>query len=206
MAENLGKSKIAILAVGLVCVLALLVNHLAKAKPAPARDNQDNLARPQQVKEIAGYQNWTKVNAVPQLMPKPLAIACVIWRAPGGVIVNGETNPHREKYLTVYVNDVGQKAMLREKNPKFPVGSVIVKEKLPAKDSQTPELLTVMIKQEKGFNPTNGDWEYMVVDGTGTRLEGRGDLQNCQSCHLANKKTDYIFRTYLPIEAERQLR
>lgn len=200
------KSKIAVLAVGLFCVIALLVNHLAKARPAGALDTADNLAAPVQVTEIAGYQNWTKVNAVPQAMPKALDIACVIWRAPGGVIVNGETNPHREKYITVYVNDVGQTAMLKEKNPSFPVGSVIVKEKLTAKDSQTPVLLTVMIKQKKGYNPTNGDWEYMVVDGTGTKLEGRGTLQNCQSCHLANKKTDYIFRTYLPIEAERKLK
>jgi len=35
-----------------------------------------------------------------------------------------------------------------------------------------------------------------VVDGTGAKIEGRGDLQNCQACHFANKETDYVFRTY----------
>jgi hypothetical protein len=206
MVKDFKKSKIVILAVGIVCALALLVNHLAASLPATARETKDNLAAPRQVKEIAGYRNWTKVNSVPQLMPERVAADCYLWTAPGGVVVNGETNPHREKYLTVYVNDVGRKAMLKEKNPKFPVGSVIVKEKLPARDSQSPELLTVMIKQTKGFNPMNGDWEYMVVDGTGTKMEGRGNLQNCQACHLANKKTDYIFRTYLSAESARLLK
>lgn len=96
--------------------------------------------------------------------------------------------------------------MLSQKSPRFPEGSIIVKEKLPARDSQAPELLTVMIKQKRGYNPTRGDWEYMVVDGAGTRIEGRGKLQNCQSCHIANKKTDYVFRTYLTEDMRNKLK
>jgi hypothetical protein len=205
--KSFKKTRITILAVGLICALALLVNHLSSAgQPASARDTKDQLTVPVQLAEIAGYKKWTKVNAVPQLMPERVAAACYLWMAPGGVVVDGDTNPHRDTYFTVYVNDAGQKAMLKQKNPVFPKGSVIVKEKLPAKDSQSPQLLTVMIKQKKGFNPANGDWEYMVVDGTGTTLQGRGLLQNCQACHLANKKTDYIFRTYLAGEVARRLK
>jgi hypothetical protein len=96
--------------------------------------------------------------------------------------------------------------MLRQKNPQFPVGSIIVKEKLTDKESGAPELLTVMIKREEGFNRTSGDWEYMVLDGAGTKIEGRGQLQNCQACHLANQKTDYIFRTYLPADLRKGLK
>ncbi len=122
--------------------------------------------------------------------------------SPSGVDIYGKRNPHQDKFITVYVNDAGRRAMLSQKKPKFPVGSVIVKEKLPAVDSQSPELLTVMIKQRKGFNPAGGDWEYMVLDGTGTKIEGRGRLENCQACHLANQKTDYVFRSYLDREVE----
>ncbi len=198
MVKNFEKSKIAVLAIGLVCALAFLLNHLATGANTSDLGNENNLSTSKQVKEIEGYKNWAKVNSVPQLMPERVAAACYMWMSPKGVIVDGESNPHRDKYFTVYVNVIGRKAMLTRKHPIFPVGSVIVKEKLTAKDSQAPELLTVMIKQKQGFSPASGDWEYMVVDGTGTKLEGRGNLQNCHACHIANQKTDYIFRTYLP--------
>jgi hypothetical protein len=198
MIKNSGKIKIAIVTIWLVCALAFLISHLATGATPSVQDNQNHLAGGKMVKEIEGYKQWAIVNPMPELMPERVAAACAIWLSPAGVIVDGESNPHRDKYFTVYINDVGRQAMLGQKNPKFPVGSVIVKEKLTAKDSKEPELLTVMIKQKKGFNRESGDWEYMVVDGTGTKVEGRGNLQNCQSCHLANRKTDYIFRTYLP--------
>lgn len=95
--------------------------------------------------------------------------------------------------------------MLERKAPSFPAGSVIVKEKLPSRDSDTPELLTVMIKKGKGFNPASGDWEYMVVDGSGSKVLAQGKLENCQSCHTAKPATDYVFRTYLSDEAVNKL-
>lgn len=206
MLKNFEKSKIAVLAVGLVCALAFLINHLATGATSSLRGDENNLATSKPVKEIEGYKNWTKVNSVPQLMPERVAWSCALWSAGKGVIIDGPANPHRDKYFTVYVNEVGRRAMLNQKQPKFPEGSVIVKEKLPAQDSQTPELLTVMIKQKPGFNPASGDWEYMVVDGTGTKVEGRGNLQNCQSCHVGYQKNDYIFRTYLPYDVKSKLK
>jgi hypothetical protein len=155
------------------------------------------------VKEIAGYRNWARVNAEPQLMPDQVSLLCA---APFPAKADDPANPHRHKYITVYVNDTGRKAMLEQKNPAFPEGSVIVKEKLSEKSSPTPELLTVMIKRGKDFNPTSGDWEYMVVDGTGTKMQAQGKLENCQSCHSAKPDTDYVFRTYLPGTMRRKLK
>lgn len=182
------KFKFVILAVWLLCALVFFINLWARNESSSAQTKN------KQVKEIEGYKNWTKVNQAPQLMPENIAQSCALRVPP---IVDDENNPHRDTYFTVYVNEIGRAAMLEQKIPQFPEGSVIVKEKLPDEKSQTPELLTVMIKQKKGYNPETGDWEYMVVDGTGTKVEGRGNLQNCQSCHIANRKSDYIFRTYL---------
>lgn len=152
------------------------------------------------VKEIAGYRGWFKVNPTPEVMQARTAVLCA---APGGVAKTfGPTNPHHEKYITVYVNDVGRKAMMEQAKPSFPEGSVIVKEKLPNKSSETPELLTVMIKRGQGFNNESGDWEYMVVDGSGTKVEAQGKLENCQGCHQANQQMDYVFRTYLPYDVK----
>ena len=153
---------------------------------------------PDAMKAIAGYRKWTKVNPKPDFMEPQTAALCAAVLPPTGADVNGATNPHLRKYITVYVNESGRQAMMERAKPKFPQGSVIVKEKLSEPSSQTPELLTVMIKREKGFNPESGDWEYAVFDGTGSKLEARGKLENCQGCHLAKSRTDYIFRTYLP--------
>lgn len=195
MGLNFQKCKTGIVTACLVCMPAfvLLYPRSIVTSAPTGSDSSGNL-----LKEIKDYRNWTKVNSTPQLMLGRVAADCAIQLSPTGIDVDGTRNPHLNKYFTVYVNEVGRKAMLDQKHPQFPAGSVIVKEKLSARDSQKPELLTVMIKQQKGFNPESGDWEYMVVDGSGTKMAGRGNLQNCQSCHVARPHTDYVFRTYLP--------
>jgi hypothetical protein len=47
----------------------------------------------------------------------------------------------------------------------------------------TPELLTAMVKREKGYNPSCYDWEFLVLDGKAERILERGKLVRCQSCH-----------------------
>lgn len=200
---NYRTTRIAVGVVGIIGVLAFFIAYLAKGPGSAAESN--SLSPSNQVKEIDGYKTWTKVNSTPLLMPARVAMACAV-DVRLGYGVDGQGNPHRDKFLTVYVNDLGRRAMLTEKYPKFPVGSTIVKEKLPTVDSQALELLTVMIKQQKGFNPATGDWEYMVVDGAGLKIEARGKLDNCQGCHLKHPKTDYVFRTYLPAEVESKLK
>ena len=197
-----------IIAVPALCLLILVIGSGSRFlagsfSSAPARSGNP-IGEP--VKEIADYRNWTKVNDQPQLMQLQTAQLCAALLPPDLKNVNGPNNPHREKYISVYVNAKGREAMFEKLKPTFPEGSVIVKEKLPNKSSDTPELLTVMIKRSKGFNTVTGDWEYMVVDGGGTKVEKRGRLENCQSCHLATPGTDYIFRTYLSIDVRSKLK
>lgn len=184
-----------------ISALSLLVGVAALATYFLTRSSSLASARPltdNSVKEIAGYRAWFKVNRTPEVMQARTALLCA---APAALNpVYSSANPHHEKYITVYVNDVGRTAMMEQAKPSFPEGSVIVKEKLPEKSSQTPELLTVMIKRAKGFNNESGDWEYMVTDGSGTKVEAQGKLENCQGCHLANRGKDYVFRTYLPYD------
>jgi Cytochrome P460 len=183
-------------------ILVLAASHLLSEAFTPAAHHAVPKVAP--VKEIAGYRNWQKVNPEPQIMHARTAQLCAPI-LPVRANVDGPTNPHKEKYISVYVNEIGRSAMMEKLKPSFPKGSVIVKEKLPEISSQNPELLTVMIKRSKGFNPVTGDWEYMVVDGTGTKVEARGKLENCQGCHLAQPQTDFIFRTYLSADARNKL-
>ena len=172
-------------------------------KLAPSsRAAQAALINPALVDEIKDYRTWTRVNPRPVDMDAAVAAMCAAPTGPQ----SASKNPHLHKFITVYVNEIGRRAMMEERVPNFPQGSVIVKEKLAAQDSTTPELLTVMIKRERGFNPQSGDWEYMVVNGDGTQVQARGRLANCQACHLMNKETDYINRSYLPREVAKDLR
>lgn len=200
MLMNTRRFKIIFLGVFLLLMAGLAGVYFFQSRKLPGEERVSA-----KVPEIEGYRNWKKVNSVPQLMPDRVAMSCAIMTSPetGERLQRG---PHAGVYFTVYVNSTGQKAMLEDKTPDFPEGTVIVKEKLPSKDSAAPELLTVMIKREKGYQERSGDWEYMVTDGTGTKVQGRGMIENCQACHVREKKTDYIFRTYLDEAAKKSLK
>jgi len=81
--------------------------------------------------------------------------------------------------------------------PKFPVGSIIVREKLIFADAADPELVTVMVKREKGFSPKTGDWEYLVIDGNLGKISKREKVGSCSQCHANAAQTDFVFKNYL---------
>ena len=154
---------------------------------------------------VVDYKTWVKVT--PKLHEIHSYTYALCRGASPEDLEKERTNPHLTvtdmaslnipKYIMVYVNKLGSRAMLHDKKPDFPVGSVIVKEKHPNPKSATPELLTVMRKREKGFNPTHGDWEYLVLDGAAKKITSSGKLQNCQKCHERWKSTDFVSREYL---------
>ena len=156
---------------------------------------------------VKDYKNWTKVSKNNSRMDSVTAVACaaIIREIPikGSDI---EKSPHHNKYINVYINAIGKSEMLTKKKPKFPVGTVIVKEKLDSPNSQTPELLTVMVKRKKGFNPKIGDWEFMTLDGEAKTITSRGKLESCQACHLEYKRNDYVTRIYLSDEIKQKLK
>lgn len=153
--------------------------------------------------EIAGYKKWTKVNDKPMLMASSVSTLCANPTQAQNEMES--KNPHTDKFINVFVNSIGKDEMMTKKHPQFPERTVIVKEKLPSSDNTSPELLTVMIKREKGFNPENGDWEYMTLNGEATQITARGKLESCQTCHAADKLNDYVSRRYLPNEVWKKL-
>jgi hypothetical protein len=151
--------------------------------------------------EILKYRTWTAVNAKPEKLDWVVAAACA------DVTSRPDDTPHSDKYIRVYVNDVGRDAMLKAKNPKFPVGTIVIKEKLPEKQSQTPEFFTIMLKREAGYDPGAGDWQYLIMGAAKAKLEKPADIDSCQSCHSAwAVKSDFISRAYLSPQQNQQLR
>lgn len=186
---------LALLVVGSAAAGFALSGTTPKAETISPRTEE---TKPAQVNEINGYRAWTLVNPQPVYISSVVNLLC---RAPTAANRADEANnPHMRKLISVYVNDVGRQAMMTERNPKFPIGAVIVKEKLLPDKKDAPELLTVMVKREHGYNPASGDWEYMVVNGAGTKIEARGKLENCQACHVSVKDSGFVYRSYAPDE------
>ena len=152
------------------------------------------------VGEVAGYNKWIKVNDKAQVMDYLVGSACQGRFDPNQDYPETKSdskNPHSGKYINVYVNSTGQDEMLTKKYPKFPQGTIVVKEKLSSPDSKTPELLTVMIKREEAYNAEVGDWEFLTFNGQATKVTSRGKLENCQACHLGYPSQDFVTRTAL---------
>jgi hypothetical protein len=151
-------------------------------------------------KDFGNYKTWTRVNAKPLKMEAFISRLCA---APSQIRNN---SPHEDKFIVVYVNEIGQSAMMRQRNPQFPQGSIIIKEKLASADSISPELLTAMIKREKGFNPAGNDWEFFASGGDAKSVQAQGKLDNCIACHSAKRSSDFVFRNYLSNDVQMKLK
>ena len=81
---------------------------------------------------------------------------------------------------------------------KFPRGSIIVREKLSTPTAASPDVLVVMVKREKNFNPKANDWEFLTVSGDIKKVEKREKEGKCQQCHASEAKNDFVFRYPVP--------
>jgi len=174
----------------------------APAAPKPPGENRDWLSF-----IAAREKTMTRVTDKPLSMDLQVAARC---RAPLPKDLP-EDNPHRGHYVHVYVTP-GDEKKIRTGEGTYPVGTLIVKEKLPgifaqsAKDPKAvtadnlplhdPELFTVMLKREAGYHPECGDWEFMVVSGDMKQVLARGKLDSCVECHQQYKQTDYVTQLY----------
>lgn len=96
----------------------------------------------------------------------------------------------------VYANDLARKEFSRF-IPKFPIGSIIVREKRAKADSESPQIVIAMVKREKGFSKKTNDWEFFTFNGADLKLQKRETKSDCAKCHSQAKETDFVFKTYL---------
>ena len=99
---------------------------------------------------------------------------------------------HDSTFGVVYANDLAREALSNDGRTKFPVGSIIVREKLARADATQPELVAVMIKRAPGFNPAGGDWEFITADGTLTKVRERQKKGSCLNCHSSQADRDFV--------------
>jgi hypothetical protein len=143
---------------------------------------------------IEKYRTWKLVNTKRFQVPDKVALMCRMVTPDEAKRISG---PHDGKFISVYVNPKGQKAMGQLAKATFPAGTVIVKEKYKDEAGGQPELMTVMVKQKPGYNKAAGDWQYAVLDGATAKTLEIGKLDRCAKCHEQKKHSDYVFGNYL---------
>lgn len=119
------------------------------------------------------------------------------------------TDAHKDSansFGVVYANELARHALMDEKKPRFPVGSIVIREKLSQAEDARPLVLVAMVKHGQGFNPKANDWEFLVIDGNASTIQRREKTGDCLACHKEQKKTDFVFRYYLPEDVRRAQR
>ena len=140
---------------------------------------------------------WTQVNSEAYYISSQLDLLCAMPTA-ADYSRDRKKNPHSATFITVFVNPLARSAMFQKESPVFPQGSVIVKQKNGRyADRNTTILYTIMRKREPGYNPSVGDWEFSVVKADGSTVEASGKIENCQSCHINQTTSDFVFRSYV---------
>jgi|GEM_PF-779470 len=199
----------------LVAGLAVVMVAAAMASPQPQSVNGQSFRF--DAAKLKDRALWTQVNEQPYRILSAIDLLCSVTRE--SYELARKQNPHVAAYITVYVNQIGRAAMFSTQptKTKFPVGSIIVKEKQRSpeemhirgmlqpskekreKDSENlgPYFYTLMIKREPGYNPAAGDWEFAVAPGKEAQIEARGKLENCRACHVEKRDQDFVFRSYL---------
>jgi len=136
---------------------------------------------------IATSQGTTRI-----WFPAPGAISSSLASSRKGDVT------HTTAFGFAYVNDIARESMSGKRTTNFPTGSIIVREKLLTLTATSPDLLVVMLKREKGFNPKANDWEFLTVSGDMKKIEKREKEGKCLACHASEASKDFVFRYPAP--------
>jgi len=107
-----------------------------------------------------------------------------------------------EEYVRVYLEDEDEDDVDISFQP-YSEGTIFLKEGYLAKDGRpgAPSSLTIMIKREPGYDPNNGDWEYIQSAVKGQiAMQGKFDdpviHKVCSDCHSNMAERDYVFSSF----------
>lgn len=137
------------------------------------------------------YRDFTRLTKRPHRVAPLTATLCTI---PSRAVVEREkqmTGLHYWASVHVYASPAAMPAVTNGLRA-FPVGSVIVKEKLT--DDGKVSGVGGMIKRIAGYDASNGDWEYFYYGRPGEFSSGR--LPSCVECHRAAKTNDYVYSVW----------
>lgn len=131
------------------------------------------------------YKDFTRMTKKPTPVNPTLAMLCRGLSKEEIESIKKEKGPHALTYIHMYMNDLAAKAFTKEPY-KFPVGSIIVKDK-----SGDDDGVGGMVKRKPGYDSKHGDWEYFYFTKPDKIKSGK--IQSCVKCHSLRSNTDYVY-------------
>ena len=183
----------------IVLTLAVLVGcqqQPAASEPAPEMAQAPS---PSPSAEI-DFAKWPTATERPITVSPEIIAYCApfTYSSPQKEAERKRHGPHYQPAILVRVNPEAIAEFKAGRAP-MPVSTTIVKEKHYDNFAKgPPPEYGAMIKREPGYDPANGDWEYLYVEQKPEKKVTRGLLHMCIECHSHAKEKDYLFRTYLP--------
>lgn len=141
------------------------------------------------------YREFKRLTKEPHYVSPRFWLSCVGLSKDDLAKERAITGPHTAVAVHIFANASAADSIAANV-AEFPVGAVIVKEKL--RSGNGPDNLGQlvvggiggMVKRAKGYDPANGDWEFFYYTPGGEFTTGK--LANCVDCHTGAKR-DHIF-------------
>ncbi len=136
------------------------------------------------------YKSFPRLTREPRMVSRQLAMLCITPPPAAYEKDREQYGPHSMAVVHVYANRAALPEMA-EAVRRFPVGAIIVKEKLEMGNAEKVIGIGAMQKMPPGYDPAGGDWKYFYSEGPGKLAQGR--LDNCRSCHMRAKSRDHVY-------------
>jgi hypothetical protein len=142
---------------------------------------------------LNSYKQMNKLNDMPIDNNSKTASLCGDPRMTYG--------PHVTSKLTYFANDL---AYTVKNNDKFPIGAIVVKEKVGDGKSQYANIITIMEKAKLDGKPD--DWKYTIIsteDGKDLTEQFKKEMPtSCVDCH-SKYKNDYVSDSFFSLRQKR---
>ena len=138
--------------------------------------------------ELAGYRTWTSPTKEPVAVPAYLWNMCAIPTAEHRAEAAKEHGPHAARLIRVYANAAAAAELPREQH-RFPLGSVIAKDKLGAMSDDLALGVAFMVKRDGPRFRDTGGWEFLFYP----QDDPEATHQACAACHRGAKRGDFVF-------------
>lgn len=158
-------------------LFSVLFLGLAGAVVASAASAEDGL-----VTRYLQYRNLTRLTTAKIDIAETVRTMCLDPK-----IIHG---PHIEPGIHLYASSSAIAVRKTSTTPRYPVGTLLVKEKFDTKEAATPTLITVM---EKTANRGRvDDWRFTMIRLADRSIVRETARMSCAECHARYTGTDFV--------------
>jgi hypothetical protein len=145
--------------------------------------------------DTATVTRYLQYKEMPRITEQMIAVSSSMTEMcfdPGTRIDPGTTHgPHVRPGIHLYANPKAIAARKPESaTERFPVGSLLVKEKFDTRQDATPSVITVM--EKVADRAVIDDWKFYMIRISDRTIVRDGFKVSCRECHSHYSKSDFV--------------